>query len=226
MTSYGWGDWLGNGVYIGLDTVTREPEQVTYAYIYNATASASSVYDIEYPMNSGWCNSLLGGQGQLASQHQQMSMAYNAAYQQTITSNMLSAHYSYLISGMLDGLAGSPPETVEQAAARVEREAKRKAASLRAESLLFTILTPAQVRQYTDDACFDVEVNGRIYRLACNSRSGNVILLEKGKPKFKYCAHPHDAHDVPIPDVLLSQLLMLRSDEKEFLRIANRTVLQ
>lgn len=122
------------------------------------------------------------------------------------------------------------PETAEQRAkleAEYKAERERKAAAkVRAEKLLFTILTPSQVKTYSDDGYFEQEVNGRIYRLHANSVSKNVALMENGKAKIKFCAHPHDAYDTPIPDVLMSQLLMLRADEQSFLRIANRTVLQ
>lgn len=119
-------------------------------------------------------------------------------------------------------------ETPEQKAERqkqyAEREAKRKAAECRAENLLFTILTPSQVRQYKDDRFFETNINGRIYRLHSRSRSRNVELIEAGKPTVQYCAHPGEP-DLPIPDVLVSQFLMLQSNEAEFLRIANRTML-
>lgn len=146
---------------------------------------------------------------------------------------MGNLHYQTGVTAHLSSLMGNSyqtPETPEQAAARLkliaEQEAKRKAASMRAEHLLFTILTPSQVKQFRDDMYVEQEIGGRIYRLHGNSRSGNVVLMENGKPKFKYCAHPKDAHDVPIQDVLLSQLLMLKTNEQEFLRLANRTAVQ
>jgi hypothetical protein len=118
-----------------------------------------------------------------------------------------------------------PPESDEQKNERLKREVQRKAAAARAEKLLFTILTPAQVRSYSDDNYFDIPVNERTYRLR-KGRSMNVELIEAGKAKIKFCAHPDNAHDVPIPDVMLSQLLMLQANEAEFLRIANRRVIQ
>ena len=150
--------------------------------------------------------------------------AATIAYQ----SVMYNMHYNALLGNQTRYLYNYR-ETDEQATQRLKeemkREAKREAAARRAEKLLFTILTPSQVKQYTDDAHFDLPINGRVYRIRAG-RSGNVQLIEAGKPKFQYCAHPTDAHDTPIPDVMLSQLLMLQSNEAEFLRIANRTVLQ
>lgn len=244
-------DWLGTSVatttaandaiaYYGVndnwvivpDSCSHNKRSKSYAYATCNTPSTITYPTVQYQLPDLYNTLLTGDLTQLGAaaqglggMQQQVAYQQGAIYQQMAMAN-INANYWHVITGVL----GEPPETAEEKTARVkrelEREAKRKAASLRAESLLFTILTPSQVKQYTDDACFDVEVNGRVYRLACNSRSGNVVLLENGKAKFSYCAHPHDAHEVPIPDVLLSQLLMLRSDEAQFLRIANRTVLQ
>jgi hypothetical protein len=120
-------------------------------------------------------------------------------------------------------------ETPEATAARLkqieEQQAKHKAASLRAENLLFTILTPSQVRQYTDDEYFDVQISGRTYRIR-KGYSRNIELIEAGKPVAKYCAHPEDAYHTPAPDAMLAQLLMLQTDEQGFLKLANKTLLQ
>ncbi len=117
-------------------------------------------------------------------------------------------------------------ETAEQTAKRLKEKAERAAAEHRAQNLLFTILTPSQVKQYTDDSYFEIEVNGRTYRLNKRSYSRNVELIVGGKVKEIYCAHPSDAHVLPVPDTLLAQMLMLKSDEQGFLRVANRTVVQ
>lgn len=115
-------------------------------------------------------------------------------------------------------------ETPEEKVKRETRALQRKAAEQRAEKLLFSILTPTQVKQYTDDNYFDCPVGERIYRLR-KGRSMNVELIEAGRAKIKFCAHPDDQL-IPVPDVLLSQLLMLQANEQGFLQIANRTVLQ
>jgi hypothetical protein len=184
----------------------------------------------------------LGGSGgkqwKFAAQAWQSAMANQIQYvqaasmAQTITTSGSGlGNYYYVWGGSLGGWAEYPQvyETEEQKAERVRTmqiaAAKSMAASKRAEKLLFTILTPSQVKQYTDDGYFETDINGRVYRLHVNSRSNNVVLLEGGEPKFRYCAHPSDAHDTPVPDVVLSQLLMLKSNEPEFLRIANRTAL-
>ena len=53
-------------------------------------------------------------------------------------------------------------------------------------------------------------------------RIGNVRLLdERGVWLASYCIHPTNEHELPVADIQLSQLLLLRSDEEEFLRVAN-----
>jgi hypothetical protein len=46
------------------------------------------------------------------------------------------------------------------------------------------------------------------------------LVDENDKPLSRYCIHPRDA--VPDEDTMLMQMLMLETNEQEFLRIANR----
>jgi hypothetical protein len=114
------------------------------------------------------------------------------------------------------------PELVEQLAARAIRKAEREAARTRAEELLLACLSSGQAEAYRQYGHFETTVDDRIYRIN-TGRSGNVELMEAGKPKYRYCAHP----DLwtPDQDVMLSQLLMLKTDEQRFLKTANRTEL-
>ena len=116
----------------------------------------------------------------------------------------------------------TPEEREAWMKAEKECEEKRVVAVKRAESLLFTILKPEQVKQYTDHGYFETEVDDRIYRIK-KGRSGNVFLVKDGKEVARYCAHPKDW--TPDQDVMISQLLMLKTNEKRFLQTANRTQL-
>jgi hypothetical protein len=118
------------------------------------------------------------------------------------------------------------PETEEQ---RIECErraaeykAKDDAATKRAEEMLFLLLSDEQRKQYEEHGYFDTMVNDKLYRIN-KGRAMNVELIEGGVAKFKYCALPKEY--MPAPDVMAAQLLMLQTDEKRFLSIANRTVL-
>ena len=173
----------------------------------------------------GWINGILGNL-QSGGQNTQTATASQGNYYNLMWNQLSSQqiNFNQLISS-IGAFDESPEEQAARKKREAERHAKRKMAEIRAENLLFTILTPDQVRSYNDERFFEQEVNGRLYRIR-DRISGNVELIEKGKAVAKYCAHPTDAREVPVPDVMLSQLLALRANEAEFLRVANRTVLQ
>jgi hypothetical protein len=132
--------------------------------------------------------------------------------------------YNMLVDNFLNaqlGVMGMARETPEE---RRVWEVKREVATKRAESLLFTILKPEQVRQYSDHGYFETEVNDKLYRIT-KGHSGNVKLIRNGKIVESYCAHPSNAYGTPEQDTMLAQLLMLKTDEAKFLKTANRTVL-
>jgi hypothetical protein len=116
----------------------------------------------------------------------------------------------------------TPEEREAWIKAEKERTEKRVVAVKRAESLLFTILKPEQVRQYQDHGYFETEIDDRTYRIK-KGRSGNVFLVKDGKEVARFCAHPELW--TPDQDVMISQLLMLKTNEKRFLETANRTQL-
>ncbi len=93
----------------------------------------------------------------------------------------------------------------------------------RALTLLLDHLTPAQRFQYETVHSFDVEVNGRRYRIS-SGWSGNVKRLnESGGWIESLCIHFD--RSMPIPDLMLAQKLMLETNEAEFRRIANISLL-
>lgn len=122
-----------------------------------------------------------------------------------------------------------PPPTPEELEARrlraeqLKQEAEERAretgeATARARALLMSCLGPTQKRDYKRKGCF-----------TCRSQSGKRFRLGKGLPKeldrqdkavASYCIHPIPS--VPDGDRLLTEMLMLRYDEAEFLRIANK----
>jgi hypothetical protein len=239
MGKYSFPDWIKTSKNCKLDEVMYiyEPTPTTQTIIYPTSSGSITTPTIYQVTTSNWFDALAGG---LAGSSVTSSLNGMAAQYRTATSAGQQFQYNYqYISSLTDGwyanalgslLGGSqPPETPEEKASRlkreVEREAKRKAASLRAEHLLFTILTPSQVKQYTDDDFIELMVKGRTYRIR-KGYSRNVELIEAGKPTVRYCAHPEDAHVTPVPDAMLAQLLMLQNNEAEFLKVANRTLLQ
>jgi hypothetical protein len=118
-------------------------------------------------------------------------------------------------------LAQAAQEEANRLAA-IEAERQRMA-NEKAKKLLVEHLSPQQQKTYDEKRYFDVDIEGRTYRIHHGSH-GNVRLLgtgeKTGKEVTKYCIQPDG---VPVGDVLLAQKLLLEADEKEFLRIANAT---
>lgn len=101
---------------------------------------------------------------------------------------------------------------------RMENE---RAARARARRLLLQCLSKTQKETMEKDKFFDVEVENRLYRIY-QGTYGNIKLMDGNKAKISYCIQPPG---VPIEDAMLAQKLLLESDEREFLRIANATQL-
>lgn len=113
---------------------------------------------------------------------------------------------------------------------RWEEEEKARKEKLReieavAERLLLSYLDDEQTKDYEAAQAFHViSQEGKRYRIE-RKRSGNVLELEKQEGQevavARYCLHSV-AH-VPLGDDMLVALIMLRSSEKEYKQIANRT---
>lgn len=129
-----------------------------------------------------------------------------------------------------------PPPTPEQLAAREEqqerytkeREARRILtldADRRAKALLLDHLNDEQKRDYAEKQHFDVEVDGKTYRIQPGTH-GNVYELEKVEGREmtirRFCI-PSRVPGMPEADVHLSQKLMIEGAMDEFERIANIT---
>jgi len=150
--------------------------------------------------------------------------------------------------------AGWPPrlrlnETEEQRIAREEREVRQAAereernrvyrqqdaarrrqkeeAEERARKLLMSLLTPEQRVELEEKKHFHLTVMDpdgaeRVYRID-RGMAGNVKLLgPDGRPARSYCIHADSR--LPYEDQMLAQKLLLESDEGQFLKIANQTI--
>lgn len=113
-------------------------------------------------------------------------------------------------------------EQQRELAARLEAQmAEELAAKLKAEQLLLEHLDEKQQEEYKSIRAFNVvSADGqRTYRIR-EGWAGNVDLLSpEGKVIKRYCIHPDIA--CPVPDNMLAQKLLLETDEKAFIRIAN-----
>lgn len=147
----------------------------------------------------------------------------------TIT-NATTANYmgTYTVAGsnVMMGMTQPQEETSAQVVARVkahnDQTIKAEKAKIRAREALESCMTEEQVAQLAAENCFDVPVNGKLYRI----RPGNRVELldtETKKPTALYCIHPESHYGLPKDDVALAQKLLLEADEEIFLRTANKT---
>lgn len=106
-------------------------------------------------------------------------------------------------------------EYAQQAA---DREAEREAIRARAEETLALLLTPEQMADWRRTDSFRLITQaGREYRIR-RGIAGNVKLIEQGQEVESLCAHPNG---VPREDVVIAQVLALRTDEESFRATAN-----
>jgi hypothetical protein len=90
-----------------------------------------------------------------------------------------------------------------------------------ARELLLSMLDDEQRDEYEGDGRFHVHTadGERCYRIT-KGQSGNVLLIKDGRAKRRYCIHPPGLR-YPDEDAMVAQMMMLETDEAEFLRIAN-----
>lgn len=98
-----------------------------------------------------------------------------------------------------------------------EQRENQKQAWAKATELLTAWMTPAQRKTYKNGQYFMVKSStGRKWRINCNSTTGNCYLMDEGA---YYCA---SVPGVPPADTFLTQALTIMTDERKFMRIANR----
>src|SRR6266566_2762789 len=124
------------------------------------------------------------------------------------------------ISDFCSQLTFTPEELAELERRQKEDEDRRKITKERARQLLCSILNEKQNEQFSKDGTFELEVNGRTYRI----RSGRKVerLDHTKKSEVLFCIHPDLCHELVEEDVAISQKLLLEANEAEFLRLANR----
>jgi hypothetical protein len=101
-----------------------------------------------------------------------------------------------------------------------QEDQKQKLIKERAKAILYSMLTPEQREEYEFGHSFHLQVGKTWYRIG---RGLPVYQVKEhcGKALVSYCIHPRV--DLPIEDIHLGQKLLLESNEKEFLKIANAT---
>lgn len=95
-----------------------------------------------------------------------------------------------------------------------------QAARKRAEGLLLSFLTERQQEQAANGWFELIGSDGETYRIELGAYSGNVLEFRKGVPYRRWCCYPNYRSPVPTADLILGQVLALRTDAVRFKRIA------
>lgn len=93
-----------------------------------------------------------------------------------------------------------------------------------ARKLLLQHLTPRQRRQLAKHNWLEVSgpKTGHVYRIHAHKFLGNIWDIPNS---CKYCLYAKGDHSLPISDHVLAQKLLIETDERRFLRLANRVPL-
>jgi hypothetical protein len=97
----------------------------------------------------------------------------------------------------------------------------QRMAEKRAEDLLMSMLDATQREMFRkEQAIIVIAASGIRYRIRLSMINNIEQLDTHGNPLLKLCVHPVN---VPLADVLVTQKLLLETDEQEFRRMANIT---
>lgn len=121
-------------------------------------------------------------------------------------------------------LADTAEGRVRWAAHEAQRLEQRQEAAVRATRLLEEHLTPDQVESLRAHKSFKIRGSDGHTYLICTGSRGNVFRLNyRGDRKWAFCIHLEDSwfDQYPIEDHMLAQKLLLETDARAFLKIAN-----
>lgn len=184
--------------------------------------TTGSAYATGSSSGSIWSNATLAGSPIITYTVSNITSSQAANYPGSTQWIQQVINYSGLNLHSMHSMPPTPEEIAKSKLEAAARQAKLEAAASRADLLLHSLLDDHQRVQITRDKFFELQVNGKTYRIN-RGRQGNVMLVEGGKPVAKYCAHP----DIWTPDgdAMIAQMMMLKTDEASFLKTANRTAL-
>ncbi len=218
-----WTIW--NDVYTNSISITQTLPNI----ITSVTNSASTVLTTHAQVWGAW---------NLQMQANAVTSAVTTHIGQTITDGTMSNITAAIWTNWCHAIRTADPQQVIEAQRQAQQERERQVqaqvvaqvekslAEKRAEKLLQEVLTPKQREELAAHRFFTLETlaasgERRIYRIH-RGRSRNVEQIDESGRRIKMlCAHP--VAPVPDADTMLAQLLMLGSEEEEFLKIANHS---
>jgi hypothetical protein len=102
---------------------------------------------------------------------------------------------------------------------RTEAENKRVQKSKR---LFLANLTESQKLLFEQKSTISVTAkSGRVYKIYCGHTCGNIITYDRRNNPIHYCLHIKTEYACPLYDHILAQKLLIETDEKLFLKLAN-----
>lgn len=109
-----------------------------------------------------------------------------------------------------------------------ERQKRQNAAKERAKATFKECLTKKQRAEHEQfNSVTVLGSDGRTYLVKTGGHaSGNVEVIEEGRPILRLCAHPRDyvagqSDPLPVHDQFLAQILAIQHDAEAFCRTAN-----
>ena len=114
------------------------------------------------------------------------------------------------------------PGLILAEARRCYRDRRRRQAAEKAQALLMEWLSPAQLAQYESNGYFEVtgSHSGKRYRIRRTGQM-NVDELDESRARVVvWCFKPEGY--LPVGDIMLAQKVMLETDERAALVIANQ----
>jgi hypothetical protein len=203
------------------------PNDVNYVYYtYTSTISTGANIDLSYIEQTqawqGWANTSAAIQ----------NTAYNSAAWYTWTVTMPELEWNRRAQRTEEELQlereAFNQRLQEQQRITALAQAERIVADKLATELLFEHLTEHQQKTWTENRMFAKEINGKTYEFHTGTH-GNVYRVDNGEKVERFCIAPispdreRGGGMLPVPDVVLAQMLFLEADEIDFRRIANVT---
>ena len=158
-------------------------------------------------------------------------LTYDPTWQNWVNSNAITTMQPTYADQIWGRWASSTPITYDPAvlrhdneryeAERRQRREEAQAARTRARMLLGEFLDDGQKAELERHGRFHITGSkGRRYCIRATGQQGNVDLLDdKGGVQATLCAHPRGY--LPDGDAWLMQMVEIRHDEDNFLRVAN-----
>ena len=151
------------------------------------------------------------------------SGTYTSTAWSTWTQGATSAQHMYPTQSEVERSEARNREILRMREAELERVRLQEEAYERAKKLLVSVLSKEQREEYESHKHFTVQGKKNRYLIQQGNAFNVIRLDDAGKKVEILCAVPKVS--VPMPDIMLAQMLHIQNDEAAFIRVANHRVL-